>query len=723
MPVFAFTHSDHLKNPGRCENRALIWDELAEELSASVEVQSKDKKADAGFISLARYEATRRQAKFVEAVTAIGLDVDERCPDLPVLERRLRALGWSAIVYETISSTEEHRKVRILIEMSSTLERGDSDLPQFKKRLSAVQKAASSLLGVVPDSQCVGDVARIFYRPCHLPNQKMYFKRFTGECADTDLLERLGQIGKIDQQATAEMAGLVTPERQNSNGNWELDECPYADCHSDPKGARGGAFVGEHYAIHCDHNTCGHDETTSGYNTRSFLYRMVMQGTIKLSDIVEEREPTVQEIVEAKEPFGLMAQAEWLLAETGENLRYNEFSLLPELWKGEQKRPLTDADEMLLRQMWPIAFADEPAPSSEEMHRALIALGQKFRAYHPVREYLDGLKWDGTARLDTWFIDACGAEDRPDVRAYGAKFLVGAVKRIYEPGCQFDQILILHGSQGAKKSSVVRALVPDREWFSDSVELGVNSKQAIEQLAGRWIVEVAELVGNSKREVDQIKHMVTRREDRARLAYAKNITLHVRESVMFGTTNDDEILRDPTGSRRFWIVKVNRCDPAWVEENRDQLFAEAKERMLTEKLWIDEEDSEAYAAMQERHAEFADNGPYYDLLREKIKDTGPLWIHSKHVWEMIGVDQDNIKQATNVHKNNLKKAMMALGFEKKVIRVVEGDEVKRLNAYIRKPLEMTTKDVPQLRKEKADSGEEIFVLYENKAKKDLTRKP
>ncbi len=678
---FAFNLPSHFSNHGRCENRDLSWDEFNDAIKDPVEVESVEDKADAGFISLARYETTRRQAKFVQEVTAIGLDVDERCPDLPVLERRMKALGWSATIYETVSSTAEQRKVRVLAEIVSPIVRGDESVKEYGKRVGAIQKAVATQLGVVPDVKCVGDVGRIFYRPCYVGDQKIYFKRFKGDALDPTPFERLGLLGKIDKQATAEKAGLLIPERENSNGNYELPECPFADCHSNKK-ERGGSFVGEHYAIHCDHTTCGHNEDQSGYNTRAFLNRLVLTGAIEFDDIVEERQPTVEELAASGEPFGLLAQVERLLVEAGYRIRYNEFSDFFELWDANDEYILlSDSKEMVLRELWPSLYDEDPAPGVDQMHRALTALAKEYRSYHPVRDYLDGLpEWDGVERLDNWLRDYCGAADKASIRAMASKTLIAAVGRAYEPGMKFDQMLILQGPQGTKKSSSVAALCPNPDWFSDSIELGANPRQAIEQMAGVWIAEVPELVGNSKREIDQIKHMVSRQKERARMSYARNITQHERTSVLIGTTNDDEILRDPTGARRFWIVQVGECNPAQITLVRDQLFAEAKTRLANEKLWIDESDGLAHMELLATQRDFADNGPLYELISKEFPDLAAGWIRTTDVWVLVGVA--DIKSANNTTKNNIRRAMLALGFAKKVINPGNG---KRVNAWVRNP--------------------------------------
>lgn len=199
---------------------------------------------------------------------------------------------------------------------------------------------------------------------------------------------------------------------------------------------------------------------------------------------------------------------------------------------------------------------------------------------HPVRQYLERLTWDGTARLDTWLATYGGAVDTPYVRAVGALPLVAAVRRVRHPGAKFDELLILESAQGAFKSTALRTLCPDADWFSDDLPLGVDSKQVIERTAGKWIVEAAELHGNRGREAEALKSFLSRQVDGpVRLAYARLPTSVPRQFVLIGTTNTaTSYLKDHTGGRRFWPVAVEKFDVECLARDRDQLWAEAAAR-------------------------------------------------------------------------------------------------------------------------------------------------
>lgn len=144
-------------------------------------------------------------------------------------------------------------------------------------------------------------------------------------------------------------------------------------------------------------------------------------------------------------------------------------------------------------------------PTTETVQTALRTLANHAR-FHPVRDYLDRLVWDGRARIDGWLIDYAGAEDTPFVRAAGALVLVAAARRVREPGCKFDELLVLESpDQGTNKSSALRALAVRPEWFTDNLSLGLSPKETIETLSGHWIVEVGELQGIRKNEVERVK--------------------------------------------------------------------------------------------------------------------------------------------------------------------------------------------------------------------------
>lgn len=212
--------------------------------------------------------------------------------------------------------------------------------------------------------------------------------------------------------------------------------------------------------------------------------------------------------------------------------------------------------------------------------RAALAAATARRAYHPVRDYLDGLpEWDGVPRVDTLLVDYLGAADDAYVRAVTRKTLVAAVRRAYHPGTKFDTMLVLAGPQGCGKSTLVARL--GGEWFSDALTVAdMRDKVGMEKLRGFWVIEVSELAGMRKTEVEEVKSFLSRTEDSYRAAYAREVSTTQRQCVLIGTTNaDDDFLRDPTGNRRFWPVAVSGegAKAAWdmAPEEVAQIWAEA----------------------------------------------------------------------------------------------------------------------------------------------------
>lgn len=235
---------------------------------------------------------------------------------------------------------------------------------------------------------------------------------------------------------------------------------------------------------------------------------------------------------------------------------------------------------------------------------ALLAVTSAERLYHPVKEYLNTLKWDGTPRLDTLLIDYLGAEDTPYVRAVTRKTLVAAVARIYRPGIKFDSILVLNGEQGKGKSTLFAIL--GGPYFSDSLSISdMKDKTAAEKLQGYWLLELSELTGMKKVDVEVVKSFITRTDDKFRHAYGSTVESHPRECVIVGTTNSDGgFLRDITGNRRFWPVNVsgNGKYRPWDLESPDQIWAEAIEYFNRgEELFL-KGDIAAAAYAQQREA-------------------------------------------------------------------------------------------------------------------------
>jgi predicted P-loop ATPase len=225
---------------------------------------------------------------------------------------------------------------------------------------------------------------------------------------------------------------------------------------------------------------------------------------------------------------------------------------------------------------------------------------------HPIREYLYGLKWDGVARLETLFIEYLCAEDSRYIREATKKALVGAVARAMEPGCKHDHVLVLVGPQGCGKSTALSKL--GKQWFSDSLYT-MNGKEAYELLQGSWIVEMGEMAATKRAELEQIKQFISKRADNYRSAYARRAEEHPRQCAFFGSTNDNEFMRDSTGGRRFWPVPVAVTGKGRIADMTDEIidgvWAEALALYQAGEPWYfdDAELAEDAAAVQAAHTE------------------------------------------------------------------------------------------------------------------------
>lgn len=236
-----------------------------------------------------------------------------------------------------------------------------------------------------------------------------------------------------------------------------------------------------------------------------------------------------------------------------------------------------------------------------------LSLEFQRKSYHPICEYLKGLTWDGVARVNTLLIDYFGADDNAYTRGAIRKMLCAAVARVFEPGIKFDLVLILSGPQGTYKSTFVKKLGMD--WFSDTFTT-VQGKEAFEQVQGAWIIEIAELAGFRKSEVETIKHFVSKRDDQFRPAYGRVLETYKRQCVFFGTTNSKDFLRDSTGNRRFLPIDVH-ADLAtksvmddMTQNEVDQIWAEAYKLYKDgETLYLSADEETLARAEQQGHAE------------------------------------------------------------------------------------------------------------------------
>lgn len=259
------------------------------------------------------------------------------------------------------------------------------------------------------------------------------------------------------------------------------------------------------------------------------------------------------------------------------------------------------------------------------------------QAYHPVRDYLNSLTWDGVPRLDTMLIDYMGAEDTPYTRAVTRKSFTAAVARVMTPGVKYDTMLVLVGGQGRYKSTLLAKMGGD--WFSDSLRT-FGDKDAMETVQGTWINEVAEMQALAKAEINAVKMFLSKQSDYYRAAYGRYASDRPRQCVFFGTSNTRDCLIDTTGNRRFWPVDIDRRertkDPSEdLTRERDQLWAEAMHYWKQgEQLYLSPEIEKAARGVQEDHRE---QHPWEGIIADFLEEEVPMgwngWdLQKRQVW-------------------------------------------------------------------------------------------
>jgi hypothetical protein len=289
-------------------------------------------------------------------------------------------------------------------------------------------------------------------------------------------------------------------------------------------------------------------------------------------------------------------------------------------WAGRIRRNLfTGAVEIDGRQL---ADDDETAagvwfgevygvhPPTTRVHE-VVSLVASRNVYHPVRDYLAGLTWDGTPRLHTWLAEYLGCPPDDTSAAIGTRWLIAAVARVQEPGCKVDEMLILKGAQGAGKSRSLRALCADPAWFSDTA-LPIGEKDAYQQLSGVWLYEIGELDSVRRTEWTAVKAFLSSQVDKYRASYGRNQVTVPRQVVFCGSTNEATFLGDSTGQRRFWVREIGRCKPEAVARDRDLLWAEALHLYRAGEQWhLTDKEAGMVAADTEQYRQI---DPWEDLV-------------------------------------------------------------------------------------------------------------
>lgn len=283
----------------------------------------------------------------------------------------------------------------------------------------------------------------------------------------------------------------------------------------------------------------------------------------------------------------------------------------------------TDTDDANLR-VWLEKHYD--ITGKEKIADALTAVLTR-HSYHPIRDYLSGLTWDGVPRLDRIIIDYMGAEDSELNRAMSRKHFVAAVARVFNPGCKYDYCLIMSGAEGIGKSTLLRVM--GGKWFNDSITT-LEGKEGMEQLRRAWVVELGELSSIKRSDVEQVKAHLSKQVDIYRAAYARRVLEHPRQCVFCGTTNEALFLKGDTGNRRFWVIPVVaelRKYRDWneaIRRDRDQLWAEAVHYYKQgEPLYLSEE-LEAQAKQRQQDFNDDNDDPIVAMLDKYLNTLLPV---------------------------------------------------------------------------------------------------
>jgi predicted P-loop ATPase len=279
------------------------------------------------------------------------------------------------------------------------------------------------------------------------------------------------------------------------------------------------------------------------------------------------------------------------------------------------------------------------------------------RAFHPVRDYLAGLKWDNVPRIDNWLHEYAGADDTPFNNAVGRIFLIAAVRRVQRPGCKFDTLIVFESPQGKDKSLALRVLAVRPEWFTDNLPLNADPKVVIEQTEGVWIVEYAELSGIKDRDINHVKNLLSKQDDRARAAYGRKSQRVPRQWVSAASTNDGQYLLDDE-NRRFWPVALKQFDLEKLKRDVDQLWAEASHYegegesiTLQRDLWPAAADAQNKRKI---------GNPILDRLTSEYGSKEKGWVSDLRVWQVLGIP---IERRPNV-AGLMGRAMRQLGFDR-----------------------------------------------------------
>ncbi len=307
-------------------------------------------------------------------------------------------------------------------------------------------------------------------------------------------------------------------------------------------------------------------------------------------------------------------------------------------------------------------FGLDVAPHVVE--QAITAVARK-HVVHPVLDYLSGLTWDGTPRLDTFLTTHFGADDSAYVRGVSSRWMISAVARAFRPGCQADCTLVLESpEQGLGKSTGLAALVPERGWFADT-GIHVGDKDSYQALRSKWIYELGELSALKGRDLERVKGFLSSSKDNYRPSYGRRNRDFPRQVIFCASTNESQYLVDRTGNRRFWPVAVTRVDRDAIVRDRDQLWAEAVHRFQEGEAWH-VNTAEFRALCETEQADRVHDHPWLEMIEK--------WLERPWVSSFDSTDGRTKSEVADVNQGLTTTQVLLGALRKRPNEISRGDE-------------------------------------------------
>lgn len=502
-------------------------------------------------------------------------------------------------------------------------------------------------------------------------------------------------------------AGMLGVELDE--GKWAV-KCPWAHLHSDSRG-RGQdsstailppAVGSNSGGFNCQHGHCSHRKWADVVGAlpaeavatarKKYPVRPSLAAGAEVAAPVESDERVMADelILNKKKgvPEAILYNCVRILSADKRwagRIRYNRFSDAvmmsgTPLQPADEEREWTDTDDARTQVWCRLHYGVDFGVA--DVQRAVDVVSKQ-DGFHPIRDYLETLKWDDVPRVDKFFHTYFNAEDSPYTRGVGSRWLISAVARVMEPGCQVDCLVVLEGKrQGEGKSTGLKALT-GAEWFFDG-DLDIGDKDARQNLKGKWIVEWAELDSLNRSEINKVKKFITNQVDEYRPSYGRRRVTIPRQCVFAGTTNETQYLKDTTGNRRFWPVTcLGACDVAAIRRDRDQIWAEVVVRYRTGERW--HVDTPAFQRMcQEAQSERMHTDPWEDVVSKWVAD--PL--NSKTVAAgLLGTDvlervlKIDVAKMTKGDQMRIGEVLRSLGFSRGEPEQLPDDPNRRVRRY------------------------------------------